>query len=531
MLFLDESNHPSQKRILALEHNGEVIHFTVDQFRGLTANLYTVGDANTILSRLPQNKQDRLWDIYKFCYNKIMDVSSDELLANYLRDALAKIQDIVSYEDVRRYVKEKDSFWAPPDPKAKLPNMDIGSLNDLSVQQEGQNANINATSLTYTEEDFAELNALIIYMKYYLPVISQYFNRIVTQHENPIFVYYQALEVIDDTDIVTSLGYDRLHRYIKDYWAGKDTGGLSMSMLKNWVSEEATVDLTLSEILFKKVLPIGVSHRHHYFDDDKERPSLIRSLFHNVQSSVEAMTTKRGTEHYMNKDTSGRDIGSGEDPSSKNEQYRNVAAHTEQAIALANYFCHDLRRVVQHMDPSVPFEDAEAVIYEPLYHYSQHPFRLLMMKWLMNRFVSPSLILNLDQQAYGNIFKATIACLRHWGFDELAKTVDGNIDYDAPRENIYDLLPISIEQMKELDVYYPYTVQTTRTKGDSRRDMNYAARAITNAELAIRGYRLRGINYQGDHGSSTWICVTNIKHLLASLFIYLNQHGLLKVNA
>lgn len=529
MEFLDGSAHPSQKRVISLGHGDEVLHFPIDLYRNLTANIYTVGDANLLFSQLTPDKQQALWDIYKYCYNKILDVSSDELLTNYLKEILSQIKHIISYEDVLAYVNRVDSFWSPPDPKTVIKTTDMEVLSRLPNLEEEINTAGRETSLTYTQKDFSEMNALIIYMKFYLPILSQYYSRLKVEHENPVFIFYQVLEVMVDTDLEHSAGYQRLRLYIQGYWNGKDTGGLSINMLKNFVSEDLTVQLILSEILFKKVIPIGVSHRHQYFANDDDRPSLIRGLFHSVQTSVEGITSKRGPEHYMNKDTSGRDSGNADDPSSKNEQYRNVAEHTEQSTATANAFCHDLAAVLHQMDPSVPLSDAESVIYEPIYHYSQHPFRTTMMKWLMNRFVSPSLIHQLDERAFGNLFKACIACLRHWGFDELAKTFDGNIEHRSPRENVYELLPISIEQLKLLDIYYPYTMQTNRNKGDARRDVNFATRTFTQVELDIRGYRLRGINYTGDGGSSVWTCMTNIKYQLADLFIYLNERKLLSV--
>lgn len=531
MQFLDGSTHPSQKRVIAVGHGGEDILYPIELYRSLSANVYTVGDINTLLARLSEEDQDKLWTIFKTCYAKVLDVNSDERLVKILEDELAKIQHILSYEDVLRYVHEKDSFWAPPDPKSRsgLPKYDHLNTINIDSDEYGER-NANETSLTYTEEDFAEMNALIIYMKLYMPILNHYHSRLSIEHENPIYLFYQVLEVIRKTDIRDSQGYTRLKQYIQDYWDGKETGGLSMHGLRSYASEEIAVDLILSGILFKRVMPIGVSHRHQHFAKDSDRPSLIRSLFHNVQTAVEELTSKRGPEHYMNKDTSGREIGNGDDPSSKSEQYRNVAEHTEQAVATANAFCHNLASVIHHLDPTIPLNLAEDVIYEPNYHLSVQPFRTLMMKWLMNKFVSPSLLFTLDEVAYGNVFKGTVAALQHWGYDDLARTVDGSIDYNSPYESVYDLLPITIEQMKKLDEYYPYTMQTNRLKGDSRRDVNYAARSFHEAEVNIRGRRLRGVNYKGEHGSSVWTCMVDIKYQLANLFIYLNENDLLSVN-
>lgn len=518
MQFIDAASGVSQKKELVLEHKGERISFTIELYRAFTPSIYVVGDINLLLHNLPMEKQDALWQIYKEALDGILDIANEERLVIKLQHLMGGITDILSYGDVLRYVTENNTFWAPPDPKV------TEVINGKQVTRAINEP--TSAALTYTPEDFIGLNALIIYTKLYMPVLNQFHNRIIGGLDNKIYGFTSALEIMNQTDLYQSEGYLRLQRYVHDYWNAKKNGdGLSLNTLLSFVSDDNAIAIVVNDILFRRVLPAGLSHRHQQMPDES-RPLLIRSLFHNVQAVSRELVEGRGVEHYMNKDTKGESVGNGEDQSSKLEQYRNVAEHTEQDIATVNFFCHDIHRLLHSIDKDVPPARLEGLIYDRHLHRTHHPFRRLMMSWLMVRFSSPSLIDTLDEEAYGNLFLCTLACLKHWGQEELAVLFDANINYTVDRDNIYDLRAITIEQIKELDIFYPFHVQTNRRKGDSRRSLNYAATAFTQVELEMKGLAMVSINFLDTLPAKNWTCGISITYLLADLFIDLNRRQL-----
>lgn len=540
MEFLYTLPSNGKTKMMHMGHKDETLEWMIQNYRNFVPNEMVFGDINRVIAKLPEDKQDALWAIYKQIDKDMLEVTNLTRLEKKINENIKRIEEIIPYSMVDRHVRSEGTIWVPPDTDAPS-ELDV-SIDAFNTPESKPTISRVVTGLTYTDHDIEQMNVLIIYMKLYLPILSHYYN-ITTSDIVEFFRCSKTMSLIEGTKFIGEDGYDRLSRYVSYFWVGSNKQiELNPGILMKGISQDNAPDWTLAKLVFSKLLPCGVSHRYQNMDDHL-RPNFLKGLFHNVKtySDILIKGEKRGTrqaEFYMNKDSLDKDISSdGENQSSVLEIVKVVPEIEEKAITINNFFLEDLTNFEGSIiELGGNIDEVENVQFLRGHHRTLHPFRTTILKWLCTRIykerpktsmgymVSPKIIDYLSDKAYENVFKFVYWKLVQLGFSDIADIIDGYYDplESDNRDLIFSTLDITADQVRLLDEYYPYGLTSNRVKGESRRNSNFVTIACQEMEDYVKGVRFRGQNRM-----ERWVCDYNVRYRLADLIITLNQRNLL----
>lgn len=531
MEFLYTNTPNGRAKLVTMEHKGKRLEWTIEIYRKFVANHFVFGDINRLLATLPEKDQDALWACYERIQDGFRDIRNLSRLNTAIKNELKAISDIFPYRLVLKDVVAKDTIWTPPEREDNS-----SPISRIAHTGDDSDENQRKTSLTYNKHDYNGLNSLIIYMKLYMPVLSQYYTSI-SDDTTEFFRCVCTMALLDKTEFIHEQGYRRLRDFVEHYWRGISDDSLAPSILVHGLSKDGAIDWILADLVMRRLLPIGVSHKYEDLPQSA-RPNFISGLFYYVQSNANYLikgVDGKGSpnEHYMNKDTSVKGEEGEENQSSTLERYKIAGEMSEMNLVINNHFLSDISLIILHLDESLTLDEVESVMYNRHMHRTYHPFRHVMMQWLMASAVSPKYINYLSSVQHGpgvktqqgiqyeNCFKVCYALLRHWGFDDLAQIFDGQMT-DAEPDIIFDIPDISAEQVREINKYYPHQISSNRVKGESKRSSSYPILACNQLEDSVRGRHFIGENTPGH-----WVCRFPVKYRLADLLIYMNKHQLI----
>lgn len=506
-------------KMVTVKHGEETTEWMIQNYRNFTPNEFVFGDLNRALAALSPEDQSELWYIYQTIAKDMLEVSNLTRLDRKIQMNLQKIEKILPYDTISRMCVRENTLWIPKETGVDTPvDVQLASFQDVEESPVSR----LVTGLTYTDDDIVQLNVLTIYMKLYLPILSHYYN-LIANDTIEFFKCSKTIQLLEKMELQQSAGYARLLNYVDHFWSGRNRKvELSPSILLKGLSKEGAVNWIFSELLFKRLIPIGVSHRYHEMDD-KQRPNFLKGLFHNALSLSDILargerTGSMANEYYMNKSNLNDEAGD-DSQTSLLETYK-VTNDLGEVTQVTNcYFLERLELMLPHVDPTLDPKRVEDVVFNRAYHKSYHPFRIHLMEWVCGQLMSPGFTKYLTDLAYENVFRLTYALLVHWGYDDLAKILDGHYDhYNPERDLIFSTLDVSADQVKKLNELYPHGITSNRVKGESKRNSNYVILACQEMEDYVRGVRFEGWNTR-----DRWTCDINVRYRLAELIIMMNE--------
>lgn len=522
---------------ITMEHGDAQLSWTIERYRNFNAGYTEFGDINRILAKLPEKTADELFQVYQQMHDDFLDIADDSKLAMRLRKAFKRISELVPYMLIRKQLQMDGDLWVPIDTEDRhqhdTSNLTAFESNDDDTIDEeaikAQEAFVNR--LTYTVDEYFELNVLIIYIKLYFPVLSHFITHIKNAGGDETFLCTTAVSLLSETEMVKEEGWERLERYVKHFWSGKrEKEVLNPSVLLKGMSEDLVTTWVLSELVCRKLMPIGVSHKHDN-TPDKDRPNFIKGLFHNVDEYVRILTSNPKNEQYRDKTTTGVEAD-GIDMVSKLESIRVVQEIDSGAIMQMEVYLSDIENILRMVDPTLPRELVDDIYFDKRYHLAINPVRELILPWMfatgytadrpVQFFVPPELFVYLTDKPKRNLVVVTLALLKHWGFHDLFKLVDSRI-LDGEQEIVFGALPINVDQVKIIRKLYPYEIESNRVKGESKRNSNYVILTCYEVQDEIMGKPM-----ETAHEKEQFICKVDVQFQLARLLIYMHDNGHLK---
>ena len=522
MQFLLETLTNGRNKLLQMEHKGEILEWVIEGYRKFTPDRFVFGDINRTLRNLSEADQDALWQVYKELSKDFFLISDLSKLDRTIMAAIAAIERLVPYKLVVDQVNGDGTLWIPPDPKSNEKQRTVNFsaftvIEDSLERLMDENGEEMISRLTYTKNDHIQLGILTVYLKLFMPILSHYSNIVRTEIDD-LFLRVKTMELMSGSLTEKQDGWVRLNNYVTDFWVRrKKNDKISIGTVLKGLSEENAPNYLFSELVFRKLLPIGVSHTNQDVDDS-ERPNFIKGLFHTVSSFVAQLTKDDQNDYFMEKEFPNTEVGE-EDQTAKLENYRIAAEFHETAVVTANVFAGEIENILRHVDPTLPRELLE-IAYHQDTHRSINPVRTALMQYTLAKALSPRMIDYIDDHAYRNCFRVAYALLTHWGYHDLARILDSKIHYDIDAQLVFNQLEITVGQVKEIQQYYPHEIESNRAKSESKRNSNYVIIACQQLQDAIKGRTCYA--YQDDE---TWQCDLNVQYDLASLIIMMNQRG------
>lgn len=521
MQFLLDELTNGRNKLLQIGHKDQVLDWMVEGYRKFVPDQYVFGDINRVLARLPEADADALWDVYSEVHKGFYHISDLTKLDRTIMRAFHRIEELVPYKLVVDQVNGDGTLWIPPDPKSNEKQRDVNFRSFTVIEDNlerlvDENGEEMISRLTYTKHDHIQLGILTIYIKLFMPILSHYAN-VVKNDIDELFLKVKTIELLSGTKMEQEDGWQRLMNYVTDFWVRrKKNDKISVGSVLKGLSEENAPSYLFAELVFRKLIPIGVSHTNQRIDD-VDRPNFIKGLFHTVSSFVNQLTRDKQNDYFMEKEFPQSDVGD-EEQTAKLENYRIASEFHESAIVTVNVFARDIENILRHVDPTLPREFLD-VAYHQDTHRSINLVRTTLMQYLLSKAISPRMIDYIDDEAYRNCFRVTHALLTHWGFKDLAKIVDSKVHYDQEARMVFNQLEITAEQVREIQQYYPHEIESNRAKSESKRNSSYVILACQTLQDNIKGRSCYA--YQDDEH---WYCDSNVQFSLASLIIMMNKN-------
>lgn len=529
MEFLYQHSHNGKNKVIVMQHGEETLEWHIEKYRSFVSDELVFGDINTILGKLSEEAQKTIFECYQDIHRAVVSVPVLAKLDRIIKNNFRKIEECLPYQNAVNWANQSAFFWIPPDPKKQQPKIEVNlsSFSDPDRPDEAIIGDDEATdvdnidrdnlTLTYTRRDIIDLNILLVYSKLYLPVLSEY-NILIKDDVPLLFQQMKTIDLISHLDFTKEQGWKRLDAYVDLFWQGhKRKMELNPSILLKGLSLDGVVDWLLAELVFKILLPTGVSHTHQRIPDS-DRPNFIGRLFHTLDSYAGSITKNTKAEYYMDKGTPPNE-SPGDDRASKLESCRVVSEFREADIQQNNVFCENMEFLLPHVDKTLPREALDDIGYSIAYHRSKNVLRDTLIKWVCHRIIVPKMVSYINDAAYGNLFKLTYALLNHWGFEDLADLIDSRIDYSIDRSMAFNNIDITAEQVKKLKEYYPHEVEQNRVKGEGKRNSSYVILSCYMLHDDIKGYTMTSY-----HKQMTYTCTYDVQYRLAELIIFMNQH-------
>lgn len=184
-----------------IEHKGEELNFSISVYGRQSFNTYDVFEyINKYWEYLPEDKQDKIFDIYRNIQYSFQEVLQRSELFEQISDHVVELMKYHQLEDIKTWVAFKSDIHIP-----NIIENDYTHSIDNNTSREK----------TYTRTDYAELTALSICLKTLIPVWGEYVLNI--RHDaGTRFKEYFAFQIISKTNLDKSVPMEKLRIYIEN---------------------------------------------------------------------------------------------------------------------------------------------------------------------------------------------------------------------------------------------------------------------------------------------------------------------------
>lgn len=455
MRYIKEPNPIPSNNMITMEHRGHQMTWSIKTYRDLKVSDNLVTDINNYWSRLPMDIQDKIWDVYRRCYEVFETVENLRVMDDYLNNFVIELLSYHKFDDVYRYYKEHSQIKLPKD------------IKEVYKEEYGPE------ELTYIREEYHQLLTMTIILKTMIPIWGIYINIVAIENGKSGGPHkeYRAARLLRGSDLTASEPYKRLYRYIEAYWAGDTNKQMSAAILQGYDDAQMPNYITAHNLIRR------VATAELIQANSPEEPQIMISAIYNYSEHLSGTLDKQfgGRINEKGLDSSG---GSDEDNTSVIENYKIKQEISEGMIASHEvHLTHHLSKALLKLDETCPVEK----LYEHRALFEQHltdeytinDLSLSLVRWVLHPVINARI---LDYVSYAGLINAhhlTYTLLKHWGFEELAQLVYAkkhfkNIVSNNVRQQVSD------EQLDKLNVIYPYTPNNTLKRKLTKIESNVA---------------------------------------------------------
>lgn len=444
---------------LRLDHKGEEMVLSAGSYHSAAIlNRETLfKETNDFIATLPQESQDRLWELYKQVAEYL---SSEEIRSSYfvrggIETVSKELYKIVTYSNLRAYVDRAD-LTIPPDVSEKF--------------EEFNERGRNYRSRTYIKSDYMDMVALALGLRFMVPIWGMYIQNISSVNGNG-YKESEAVKLVELAGMDVWPPFIRMNEYIE---ASVDKD-ISMTMVMAGLSSEEVPRHLMAMALVRKISigPVSTS---------VERDSLARILFNYVTGTHLRMDGRFQSVTGIVQAKRSRNIDKGdEDNSSVWDDYSQSTDITEGDRQMIEVFTENVSVIVNRTAPDLDLARVQQCIAICSKHEERpiEHFQKAIIFWVI-RSISPEareLLLKLTDFRLMGISQAI---LDHWGFHELAILVSAEEFFHEDGEAFMPTETrnkITKQQAEILDRQYPYYRQETKRQEPGKRS-NVAVIAI-----------------------------------------------------
>lgn len=454
--------------IIRLEHGDDMLILSAGNYTS-AAILHReklFRELNEYLASWSDERQDKLWLIYKDIYENLNDtgINSQTLTAN-LSGLVSEMYKLATYDSLKMFVHRAD---------LRLPE-------DLSdVYQEYGPRGRNYRERTYIKSEYKELVALALGLRLMIPVWGMYIHLIIPVNGN----YYKETEAVN---LLTRAGLKTWPPYIRmeEYVAASVDGNASLSTLMGGLATDEIPTHLLGLALVRKISvgPLSVN-------SDKE--SLARILFNYVTGTHGRLDTRFTGSSGPIIPKRMRLNDNEEDNSSVWDQYGQTQEISDGDRMTIEIYTENLDVVIERTEPSLSLSRVQQCISACSRNEQRilEPFQKALLVWVV-RTIPPEARELLSKKSALRMMGLAQAALDYWGFPELAillsaERVPAGVNETFMHNETRN--KITKEQMAILNEQYPYYRQETKRLDPTKR-RNEAVKAIDEVVEAMSNVR------------------------------------------
>jgi len=408
---------------------------------------------NGYLNTLPIESQDQMWMLYTEIF-QIFDTVNDTMRLHQLLQAkIAQLYLLVSFEDLKRWVRLYGTICAPDDLK-----IDHQAIDSKMTQR-----------LTYLKEDYYDLVVFSILLKLMVPVFGEAIRRIGKEVRSNFKEHY-VFSLLSKSQLVSLPPFFRLRDYVEATTLNEERkdpagyrkasavfGGLGTSELPDWL---------LSKVIIRRVA----------IHEELTGDNVIANVYHAIDQQMFSLDKTFGGR--VNK----KELYNGsveEDNASVVENYKVKQEITNGDLCILSVYMDDYLTAIAHVDPTYNPELLQ-ICYanmEQNKHLSIGKHHITLTQWVMAKAIPPRGIPSLNKQSLLKALTITQALLWHWGFVELAALMFSEVTESTGLKSLIPPSRLVKKTVDDLAVMYPHYQLSTANSANTR-TMNIAVKAI-----------------------------------------------------
>lgn len=491
---------------ITLYHKGEQLVFPTPSYKSasITARDELFDHTNTFLEKLGEERTDALWQVYQQAHEIVRSVNDIGVMQEELSKVVAKLYEIVEYEDVRKYVYRGDIQF-PPNLKTDYTEADLRTRN-YQIR-------------TYLRDEYIDLVVLVMGLRFMIPIWGMSIGLIAEQHGN-LFKEQVAVKVLDDSLVSKWEPFTRLIRYVE---CSVDDKAIGLSVMFGCLSTSEIPEHLTALALVRKLAPATLNPRQ---DGD----NLIKILFNFISHTNDRMDTRFGgrvSSRNLIRENAEEDNSSVWDVFTINQEI----PHGDQVTI--EVFTENVELMAKRLYEDIDMDKVKLCLktlgkYEDIGEYYH---QLPMVMWVMGEVIPPNGFEGLSHDAIYRCMAVSQAWLWQHGFYELAilMTASRATAIDDDEFIALDLSKVEKALVERLNILYPYWRQETgRIIKDKR--TNLALKAIDKVckETNVCEWKSNApeeLNklFDGLASDKTWVLSGDIKSQLASLILKLYE--------
>lgn len=465
---------PNQPPYVKLSHNGEEISFQISVFNRKNfegENIGTLDRINEYWKQLPEEKQSKIFEVYKAVEYATDSIFNQKELTDFLTDRVAELITLHDYNAVLYWVQNKSDIQIP---------------SSFEADYEHSFDNNTSREKTYTRSDYIKLVALSVLLRCMIPIWGEFIFHI-RKSAGTKFKEYSAFRLLGKSNIIHSEPMEKLKAYVENI-VGEDK--LNPNHVHSGVSSEDFCYWLVGLICIRR-LSVGNVNGH----DPKVH--LVSFIYKFIIRHVQGTDTNSEDAIREKRDETDKDSNGFSDKISTLERYKFKFNISPGIKAELEFSMRDLKtaatKISYRVDPE--FLDRSIATAQELANQTVMMPQINLMRWLFRPIISPRGMMYIPDHTVYSALGAAQALLWTLGFKYLAILVtsypvlnERALELRVSNSDAKQVIPEDL--LEKINTLYPYHRSIRPKKNDPNNEVKFLNLTIKTISDMVDSLRL-----------------------------------------
>ncbi len=431
-------------------------------------------ELNAVLATLPSERQDRIYDVYRFAREEQSKGFEMQPLTQVLQRVAKDLYELVTYDDARRWVDTQSGLRVPDGIKSILGPED--PRDPLYLDR------------TYLEEDYKGLVAMGVAVRAMLPIWGE-FLKTAKDYSGNANKEREGMRLLYFSSLINCEPMKRLERYIETTTREFQKRGPTAASIMGGAGSTATPEIIQAITVVRRLAVCDLISRDGSVN-------VITNVYQFILYNLKGMDRKYGGKYGANITDQADASTSREDSNDSRLELLRIKENVAAAVGVKkNVYSENIANMVEFVDPTIPREylvlTARAI--EPVDYKLYRPIQEFLMQAVLGSCIarehptmSPHGLPLMKLAAQHRAAIVVQSALWHWGFYQLAALLTAE-EIQQPAEILGSADPMRYNKQSTelLSQLFPYERQLPRSRTKSRYS-NVGQRVIENFNIEAR---------------------------------------------